>query len=286
MKDLYAIMALLAVSLNSGSNGNCYFIGYQDEAILVDAGLSCRETVHRLNRCGLSMDAVKAILITHEHRDHIHGISGICQKYSIPVYISEKTYNACHIFTGSSPVIFFKSDEPVTIGRFTLTGFLKSHDAADPHSCLITSDDTTVGVFTDIGRVCSKVISYFRKCNAVFLECNYDEELLMKGSYPFPLKNRIRGGKGHLSNLQALELFIKYRSPFLTHVFLSHLSQDNNSPELAGALFRQHAQGTSIHVLSRYHESAVFQLQSKTPSHPIQQKIQQTKPAITQLTLF
>ena len=118
----------------------------------------------------------------------------------------------------------------------------------------------TIGIFTDIGAPCEHVIRHFQQCHAAFLEANYDEEMLDKGRYPYYLKKRIRGGKGHLSNKQALEIFTTYRPPFMSHLLLAHLSRDNNSPALVQELFDQHANGTQIVVASRFEETAVYHI--------------------------
>ncbi|MCB0777472.1 MAG: hypothetical protein KDB99_14260, partial [Chitinophagaceae bacterium] len=119
-------------------------------------------------------------------------------------------------------------------------------------------NQVNIGVFTDIGTPCKQLISHFKSCHAVFLETNYDEEMLENGSYPLVLKKRISGGKGHLSNKQALEVFLKHRSKHLSHLFLSHLSKNNNDPQLVKQLFQPHASNTEIIVLSRYEESKVY----------------------------
>ena len=250
-------MSLFITSLNSGSNGNCYYVGNQTEAVLIDVGISCRETEKRMKQVGLSMKIVKAIFVSHEHGDHIKGISTLANKYSLPVYITSIT--ATH-----GPILIkhlckpFTANEAVVIGELTVIPFNKQHDASDPHSFIIRSNDITVGVFTDIGIACPQVIQYFKQCHAVFLESNYDEAMLENGRYPVHLKNRIRGGQGHLSNRQALDLFIKHRPPFMTHLLLSHLSKENNSPQLAENIFKQHAGNTQIVVASRYQASEVF----------------------------
>ncbi len=244
-------MALHITSLNSGSNGNCYYVGNTTDAVLIDVGISCRETEIRMKQLGLSMKTVKAIFVSHEHTDHIKGVSTLAHKYSLPIYITPATAKdgprlIKHL---SKP---FTADEPVAVGDLSVTAFKKQHDAADPHSFIISYNKITVGVFTDIGIVCNRVIHYFKQCHAVFLEANYDDALLENGGYPIHLKNRIRGGEGHLSNKQALELFINHRPSFMTHLLLSHLSKDNNSPEIAQELFTQHANGVNISIASRY----------------------------------
>jgi len=256
-------MPLFVSSVASGSNGNCYYVGNDSEAILVDAGISCRETEKRLARQGLSMQRVKAIFISHEHTDHIKGLSVLANKYQLPVFLSDGTRAGCRLAIPDRLLHPLADLQTVTVGALTITSFRKYHDAADPHSFLINSGEYTVGVFTDIGRVCERVMDYFRQCDAAFLETNYDEHMLMGGRYPFFLKNRIRGGYGHLSNREALELFRQYRSPKLSHLFLSHLSRDNNDPELVYNLFSEHREGTEIIVAGRYAETAVYCLGSK-----------------------
>lgn len=252
-------MSLYITSLNSGSNGNCYYIGNASEAVLIDAGLSCREIENRMHQVGLSMKIVKAIFVSHEHTDHIKGVSTLANKYALPVYITTATaQHGPRLIKHLSHL--FKAHEPVHIGSLTVTGFPKLHDAADPHSFIITGSSITVGVFTDIGMACQQVIKYFSLCHAAFLEANYDETLLENGRYPYYLKNRIRGGQGHLSNTQALQIFTQHRSPFLTHLLLSHLSKDNNCALLVKQLFSEKAGGTNISVASRYEPSKVFHI--------------------------
>jgi phosphoribosyl 1,2-cyclic phosphodiesterase len=225
--------------------------------VLVDVGLSCRETEKRMKQLGLSMKTVKAIFISHEHGDHIKGVSVLAHKYSLPVYITNTTATHGPRLIGHLAKTF-TANEPVAIGQLLVTAFTKQHDAADPHSFIISYNQTTVGVFTDIGIACQQVIHYFKQCHAIFLEANYDEDLLENGRYPLHLKNRIRGGEGHLSNRQALELFVEHRPPFMTHVLLSHLSKENNTPQLAKELFMPHAEGVEIIVASRNEASAVY----------------------------
>lgn len=250
-------MALYFTSLNSGSNGNCYYVGTKTDAVLIDVGLSCRETEKRMKQLGLNMKTVKAIFVSHEHGDHIKGVSTLANKYSLPVYITAKTAkNGPRLISHLSKAITAK--EMVTVGDLDITPFTKHHDATDPHSFIISSNGITVGVLTDIGTVCEEVIHHFKQCHAVFLEANYDATMLENGKYPIHLKNRIRGGQGHLSNKEALDLFITHRSPGLSHLLLSHLSKENNSPEMVEALFLQHADNIKITVASRYQPTEVF----------------------------
>ncbi|MFD2512335.1 MBL fold metallo-hydrolase [Pontibacter locisalis] len=251
-------MHVYFASINSGSNGNCYYIGNNREAVLVDVGISCREVEKRMKRLGLSMRKVKAIFISHEHSDHIRGVPVLAKKYQIPVYITEgtKAYSRTD-FNGVYTLPFF-SEQAVQIGEFTILPFAKLHDAYDPHSFLITYKGVQIGVFTDIGSPCNNLIKYFSQCNAAFLEANYDEDLLERGHYPYYLKKRIRGGKGHLSNRQALALFTACKPSYMSHLLLSHLSKDNNCPDLVKELFTSQSESTEVIVASRYQESAVF----------------------------
>lgn len=252
-------MGLQIASLNSGSNGNCYYIGNDTEAVLIDAGISCRETEKRMKQRGLEIQKVKAIFISHEHSDHIRGVTTLANKHKLPVYITPATAETGvrlikHL---SQP---FTAHVPITIGTLTVTAFTKQHDAADPHSFIVSNNGLTVGIFTDIGTVCDNLVHYFKQCHAAFLEANYDTDMLMNGRYPMMLKNRIRGGHGHISNDEALKLFLQHRPHFMSHLFLSHLSKENNDPELAKTLFSQHSPFTSITVASRYEASEVYHI--------------------------
>ena len=254
-------MSLFTTSLNSGSNGNCYYIGNDTEAVLIDAGLSCRETEKRMRSLGLSMHSVKAIFISHEHSDHIKGVQVLAEKYDLPVLISSSTAKHSGIKIKKQLVRHFIANETVCIGDLSVTAFTKFHDAADPHSFIISCNGITIGIFTDIGSPCERLVKHFGQCHAAFLEANYDETVLENGRYPVYLKNRIRGGMGHLSNNQALDIFIKHKPSFMTHLFLSHLSKDNNSPELVQQLFDEHAGRINIIIASRYEPTPIYKIQ-------------------------
>ena len=251
-------MSLFIASLNSGSNGNCYYIGNETEAVLIDAGISCRETEKRMRQIGLSMKKVKAVFISHEHTDHIKGITTLSEKYQLPVFITNLTLRHSGLSISKKLVNHFLPHKPVQLGKLKITGFPKQHDAGDPHSFVVACNNIKVGVFTDIGFACEKVKSYFSNCHAAFLEANYDEVMLEKGRYPYYLKQRISSDVGHLSNAQALALFLQHRPAHMSHLLLSHLSKDNNSPEVAKSLFDTHAGNTNIIVASRYEPTEVY----------------------------
>lgn len=253
-------MSLFITSLNSGSNGNCYYVGNDTEAVLVDAGISCREIEKRMKRLGLLMEKIKAVFVSHEHSDHIKGLPVLVKKYKLPVYITSDTMRNGRLTFEEGFVKSFNPHMPITIGKLSVTAFPKFHDAGDPYSFIVSGNNICVGVFTDIGTPCQHLIRYFKQCHAAFLEANYDEEMLDKGGYPLHLKNRIRGGKGHLSNRQALQLFIDHKPPFMSHLLLAHLSKNNNSPELLQQLFDAHARNVKVIVASRYQETEVFNI--------------------------
>lgn len=256
-------MSMFVSSLNSGSNANCYYLGLQDEAILIDAGLSCRETVKRLKRIGRSIKEVKAIFVSHEHSDHISGIPVLARKFRIPVFLTRPTLDQLQFDIDEDLIRVIESGQTITVGRFAVTPFRKLHDAHDPHSFIVRSQEVCVGVFTDIGSACDNVVHYFRQCHAAFLEANYDQDMLMQGRYPWPLKRRISSEKGHLSNDQALELFVSHRPPFMTHLFLAHLSRENNSPRIVQNTFARAAGSTEIIVASRDRETPLYHIRNK-----------------------
>ncbi len=257
-------MSLFVASLNSGSNGNCYYVANQDEAILIDAGLSCRETERRMKRLGLDMKRVRAIFITHEHTDHTYGIPSINKKYKIPIYITAPTLLKAQL--KKVEAYSFKAYEPVAVGGLTIRAFPVLHDAQDPHNFIVTNEKVNVGVFTDIGEITEHVIHNFKQCHAAFLEANYDVQLLDTGTYPIALKNRIRNGYGHLSNHQAARLFTEHRPGFMSHLFLSHLSRNNNSPKIVQSLFDDIADGTEIIIASRYKQTRLYSIHAQEQS--------------------
>lgn len=276
-------MSVQVCSIASGSNGNCYYVGNENEAILVDAGISCKEIELRMNRAGLSMQKIKAVFVSHEHSDHITGLPILAKKHRIPVFISEGTLRNSRGWIEKTLLNHFTANEEIVIGDLIIHPFSKFHDAADPYSFSIDCNKIKIGVITDIGKACENVIHHFSQCHAVFLESNYDEMMLEKGRYPFILKNRIRNGYGHISNKQALELFQKHRSPYLSHLFLSHLSYNNNCPKLVEELFTSHAGDVKMIVTSRKKESAVYHIAalSRMPSNNFDAFIQQPQLAFS-----
>lgn len=212
------------------------------------------------------MERVQAIFVSHEHTDHIRGLSTLANRYYLPVYITEKTSKGANIRLIRHLSKPFYSDHTIQVGSLSVTPFFKNHDAADAHSFVVSGDGIHIGVFTDIGQVCTKFQHYFSQCHAAFLESNYDVQMLEQGRYPIHLKNRIRGGMGHLSNHQAFDLALNHRAPHLSHLILAHLSKENNHPDIAQETFAPLTPHIEISVASRYAPSAIISIEG-TPVH-------------------
>jgi|WetSurMetagenome_2_1015567.scaffolds.fasta_scaffold206348_2 phosphoribosyl 1,2-cyclic phosphodiesterase len=251
-------------AIASGSNGNCYYIGNQQEAVLIDAGISARRIMARMQQRNLDPARVKAIFISHEHADHVSGARVLGKKMRVPVYLTSRTFVATYTMHKPISPRFFQPGHAICIGSLVVHPFLKNHDAAEPCSFRIECNDIHVGVFTDIGFPCEKVIHHLHQCHALFLETNYDERMLWQGRYPWMLKRRIASDYGHMSNDQAFELLRSHFGDQLKQVFLSHLSAENNSPEIAMNRFMELKDKFSIFLTSRYAAGEVIQLGSNT----------------------
>jgi phosphoribosyl 1,2-cyclic phosphodiesterase len=247
-------------AIASGSNGNCYYIGNSEEAILVDVGISCKQVLLRMEERGLDPAKLKAIFITHEHADHMRGTRVLSKKLNLPAYVTYGTWNNAH--KSSKPPFhqFIHIDQPMLLGAFTIHAFAKRHDAKEPCSYRIEVEGLNVGVMTDIGSVCENVIHHLKLCDAVFLESNYDEKMLMDGPYPWQLKTRVGSDVGHLSNIQAVNLITEHATPQLKRIILSHLSGENNTPEIAYNAFLHLQNQYDIIKTSRSAATAVIKL--------------------------
>lgn len=279
-------MSLFVTSLNSGSNGNCYYVGNNNEAVLVDVGISCKEVENRMKRLGLELNKLKAIFISHEHSDHIKGVQMLSKKHQLPVYVTDATRRNGHLKLEKHLSKTFTNTTQITIGDMVVSAFNKFHDAVDPYSFMISCSGINVGVFTDIGRPCANLIHHFKQCHAAFLESNYDDVMLHNGNYPYYLKKRITGGLGHLSNKEALDLFKTHRSSSLSHLFLSHLSKNNNCPNLVQKLFDDHSEGVKMVIASRYEETPVFHISADIAMSSKQISKTATKPTQLQLSFI
>lgn len=255
-------------ALASGSNGNCYYIGNDKEAILVDAGLSYKQILLRMADKLLNPAKLKAIFVTHEHGDHIRGARVTSKKLDIPVYMTDGTFKAT--FKTWKPISYqpIQDNNPVKIGSLTIFPVLKSHDALEPTSFRIEIGGISIGVFTDIGQPCENVKNHFSQCHALFLETNYDQQMLREGPYPYHLKVRIDSTVGHLSNGQAFELANEHAHPDLKCIFLSHLSAENNKPELALNAFKPMEDRCMVKMTDRFAASEIYTLRHLTTVSP------------------
>lgn len=247
-------------AIASGSNGNCYYVGNEQDAILVDVGIFRKQVLIRMAEAGLDIHKVRAIFISHEHSDHMRGVRVLAKQFNIPVYMTSATFQNTWKTSRPGNYRLFEPDIPVQINSITVYPFLKKHDAADPCSFRVEVDNKQIGVMTDIGAACENVMAHFPLCDAVFLESNYDEDMLMKGQYPWPLKKRVASDIGHLSNEQSKQLVEDYMKDDMELLILSHLSGENNTPEKALEAFNGLALKTNIQISDRYAATEVFTL--------------------------
>jgi len=246
-------------SLASGSNGNAYYIAAGNEAILVDCGISYKQILGRAKSRGVDLRQVKAVFITHEHSDHVRGMRVFCQNFKADCYMTKGTALKCKAFyMPVAPVKAICYNESVTIGPFTVHCFEKPHDVEEPCSFRIEVDGVSIGVFTDIGCSCEGLKDNLAKCHVAFLESNYDEAMLWAGKYPEYLKQRVASDHGHLSNVQAADIVREVNPPHLHTLILSHLSADNNRPQIAEKAFAEFAGKYKVMHASRYEAGEVF----------------------------
>jgi len=220
--------------LASGSRGNATYISDGKTSILIDAGLSGAELERRFASKGLNLCALDAIVISHEHSDHIQGAGILSRRYGLPVYISRKTELAAGAKMGNlSEIRHFECGAGFCINTLDIRAFSISHDAGDPAGFTVGVNGTKMGISTDMGIATNVVKEHLRGCSLVLLESNHDPAMLMNGPYPWYLKQRVKSRTGHLSNAQSGELLREILHPGLGHVILGHLSEKNNTPEKA-----------------------------------------------------
>ena len=224
-------------SIYSGSSGNCLFVNSNHTKILVDAGVSCKKVCEGLEKIGYSIQDVDAILVTHEHSDHVQGIGTVSQKYNIPVYANVETWNAMdkqRAKINENNIKYFKNDKDFKLNDLTIHPFSTPHDAANPCGFNIHNGSKRLSIATDLGHMNNEIFNELCSSSFVFLEANYDPEILKVSKYPFILKQRISGPHGHLSNSTAGKTVsnLLFKND-LKEVMLGHLSKENNFPELA-----------------------------------------------------
>ncbi|MDP1695628.1 MAG: MBL fold metallo-hydrolase [archaeon] len=233
------MVLMKAMALSSGSSGNSFYVEKGEDAVLIDAGISTKKILARMDALGLDAEKIKAIFITHEHADHIKGADVFARRFNIPIFATKGTINGGFLCSDEALINSIKSDETIGIGKLNVEAFLKSHKAAEPVSYSIRSANKKVSIITDLGFACKGVNDAIADSNFLFLESNHDIEMLENGHYPYFLKNWIKSDSGHLSNRQAGLAVLEYGSGKLKNVVLSHLSEKNNCPKLALKTFKK-----------------------------------------------
>ena len=224
-------------SLASGSSGNCFYVENGDDALLVDAGISCKQIWEKIGEVGGDVNKIKGIFVTHEHIDHIRGVDVFARKFGVPVFAPKKVAQNCFLCSNSDLIQPIKKDENLKIGSLNVQAFPKSHDAIDPVSYTI-ENGKKLSIITDIGFISDNVKNFISDSDFLILESNHDKNMLLEGPYPWFLKNRINSDKGHLSNLDSAVGVLQSAHPHLKNLMLAHLSQTNNNPQLVHSFFK------------------------------------------------
>ncbi len=220
--------------LASGSKGNAIYVGDGRTAILVDAGLSGIEIQRRMQAADLAIESLDAIVVSHEHSDHIRGVGILARRYNLPIYISPATAAVAATQLGRVDEIrHFEIGQSFTIDGLIIHPFATAHDAKDPAGFTIGQNGRKIGIATDLGIATGMVKQHLRECSVLVLEANHDPTMLTEGPYPWPLKQRIKSRNGHLSNENSRDLLAEIKHEGLCHVILAHLSETNNTPQKA-----------------------------------------------------
>lgn len=227
------------ISFGSGSSGNCYYLSTGEDALLVDAGVGSRTLKKHFHDYGLQLDSIHHILITHDHADHVKSVGGLAQKYGMPVYSTREVHMGIYKNWSVRKKIPLEQqrnltkNETVQIGAFRVTPFAVPHDSTDCVGYQIEHDGIVLTVITDCGHITEEMHALIGQSDYLILEANYDPEMLASGPYPEYLRERIQSAHGHLSNIDCGKALAEYVTPRLKHVWLCHLSEENNHPELA-----------------------------------------------------
>ena len=223
-------------SLGSGSEGNALIVQVAGTVVMMDCGFGLAATEHKLARAGIAPQDLDAVLVTHEHADHLGGVGRLARKYKLPVWL---THGTAKVFNqGSLPqalINFVDPHEAFSVGDVHVTPYFVPHDAYEPVQYVFSDGNARLGVLTDTGSITAHIQAMLSGCNALVLECNHDLEMLMNGPYPASLKRRVAGKFGHLDNATAASLLAGIECSSLKHVVAAHLSQSNNLPTLATA---------------------------------------------------
>lgn len=222
--------------LASGSSGNCTLVETNQQKVLIDAGLSGKKIQELIGQVDRQLADVNAIFVTHEHKDHIHGIGVLSRKYNIPIYANRLTWQAMERQIGAIPVEnrkYIEPEEMMTLGDLDILSYGVSHDAIQPQFYAFQKGDKQFAMLTDTGYVSNRLKSQLKNATAYLIESNHEIEMLRYGNYPWSLKQRILGDKGHLSNEAGANAMLEMIGNQTKHIYLGHLSKDNNTKELA-----------------------------------------------------
>jgi phosphoribosyl 1,2-cyclic phosphodiesterase len=226
-------MGLSFALLGSGSSGNATLVSDGDTHILVDVGLSGRETGKRLRECGIEPSNISAIVVSHEHGDHCRGVSPFAKDLDIPVFMTDGTMNASGMTLDSRKHRRISSGESFDVNGLQITCFAIPHDSSDPLGFIVEKDGIKIGIALDLGFMSNLVLERLKSCDGIILESNHDVQMLKVGPYPWALKQRVMSRRGHLSNDSVAQFLMNDFDGQATYVVLAHLSKKNNLPELA-----------------------------------------------------
>jgi phosphoribosyl 1,2-cyclic phosphodiesterase len=259
-------MPLVFQSLASGSKGNAVVVCSHRTSILLDSGLSARELVSRLEQTPVRPKQLDAVVISHEHTDHVRGLGTLSRRFDIPVYLTQGTLENLPSQIGRlADIRLFQAGVPFAVGDVRISPFALSHDAKDPAGFVLEHGTQRLGICTDLGMVTQLVRTRLQGCQGLILEANHDPDLLLSGPYPLPLKQRIRGRHGHLSNAESYDLLRSIHHDNLQVIMFAHLSEINNTPTLVldgfkASLNDERWQGVAVEVGRQNQVSKAFTL--------------------------
>ena len=250
--------------LGSGSSGNAILVSSQQTKILIDNGLSYKQLALRAAEVGEDLEGLAAVFVSHEHSDHVQGLGVLARRAKVPVYLTEKTHQSLPISVGEIPrVELFESGDAIEVADLRVISFSVCHDAADPVSYVVESNGAKLGIASDLGRVSTLVRNRLSGAHGLLLESNYCPNMLRHGPYPATLQQRIRGDRGHLSNGDMNSLLAELLHEALQVVVLVHVSEENNTPDLAytmaARILERHR--AKLHVAKRHQPTGVFEIQ-------------------------
>ncbi|MGD9246556.1 MAG: MBL fold metallo-hydrolase [Desulfobacteraceae bacterium] len=234
MKSKASSCALSVCVLASGSKGNAIYVSDGQTAVLIDAGLSGIEIQRRMEAARLDIQELEAIVVSHEHSDHVRGVGVLARRFNLPVYMTRGTAAAAAGQLGRIDDLYhFDIGTTFAINDLAIHPFAISHDASDPAGFTVARNGRKIGIATDLGIATGMVKQHLKACSLLVLEANHDPVMLTEGPYPWPLKQRIKSRSGHLSNQDSRDLLNEIKHKGLCHVILAHLSETNNTPEKA-----------------------------------------------------